>query len=118
MVLGVKTSGFSNWGRYLDRFLMFELTDDNDNSPVALMDDVNRTRTRHTVALKLYERDGMLVKTISRWGKLIGFGSAGFMYEQEGQFGTFFTADGIIVSQELRYRIDVAEIRFLSEIVK
>ncbi len=117
MALDVRNNrNFIDWGRSRDRYLMFELTDDNEHNPVALMDDVNRSRTRYSVSLKLYERDGLLVKTISKWGKLMGFGSVGFMYEQEGQFGTFFSTDGILLSKEMKYRVDIAQIRFLSEL--
>ncbi len=107
---------FIDWGRNRDRYLMFELNDDYGNNPTALIDDVNHSRTRYNVSLKLYESNGILVKTISRWGKLIGFGTAGFMYEQEGQLGTFFAAEGINVFGELNYRVDVAVIKFLSEV--
>ncbi len=109
---------FIDWGINRDRYLMFELTDEFGYNPSALTDDVNRTRTKYNVSLKLYEHDGMLVKTISKWGKLIGIGSGGFMYEQEGQLGTYFAAEGIDVFGVVNYRTDVAEIRSLSEILR
>jgi hypothetical protein len=109
---------FIDWGRDRNRYLMFELTDEYGNNPSALADDVNRTHTRYNVSLKLYEQDGRLVKIISRWGKLIGFGSGGFMYEQEGQLGTYFAAEGIDVFGVVNYRTDVAEIRVLSEVLR
>jgi hypothetical protein len=107
-----------DWGRFKDRYLMFVLNDDFSNSPASLIDDVNKSRIRYNVSLKLYDRDGLLIKTISRWGRLIGFGSAGFMYEQEGQLGTFFATGFNRIGADVVYRTDLEEVKYLSELLK
>lgn len=107
-----------DWGRFKDRYVMFVLNDDFSNSPASLIDDVNKSRVRYNVSLKLYDRDGLLIKTISRWGRLIGFGSAGFMYEQEGQLGTFFATSYNRIGADVVYRTDLEEVKYLSEILK
>lgn len=67
--------------------------------------------------MRLFERDGRLVKTVSRWGNLIGFGSGGFMYEQEDRVGTYFAGEANQVGGSIIYRVELAQIRRLSEIV-
>jgi len=119
VALDISNNRFSiDWGRNRDRYLMFEITDDLGNTPGALIDDVNRTRIKYNVSLNLFESDGQFVKTISRWGKLIGFGSFGFMYEQEGQLGTLFAFESFNAFREKKYITDVSEVRYLSEILR
>jgi hypothetical protein len=119
VALDISNNRFSiDWGRNRDRYLMFEITDDLGNTPGALIDDVNHTRIKYNVSLNLFESDGQFVKTISRWGKLIGFGSFGFMYEQEGQLGTLFAFESFNAFREKKYITDVAEVRYLSEILR
>ncbi len=106
-----------NWGRYNDRYLMFELEYDNSGRGVSLIDDIENSGRRYFVALKLFESDGRYVKTVSRWGRLMGFGSGGFLYEQEGTYGTFFTGERTREGGTIAYRPEVIQIKYVSEIV-
>ena len=113
------TRSYIDWGRNSDRYLMFELERDNSNRRVSLIDDIDKSaRARYNVTLNLYERDGRFVKRISRWGKLMGFGSGGFMYEQEGQIGTFFAVGRVREGSSVKYRPEVAQLEYLSEIAR
>ena len=113
----MSSSSSINWGRNNDCYLMFELEENNSSNAYTLIDDIDNSGRRYAVTLKLFDRDGRYIKTVSRWGKLMGFGSGGFMYEQEGRFGTFFTGERTGEGQSLVYRPEVAQIRYLSEIV-
>lgn len=104
-----------DWGAFSDRYLMFALEIDHSIRPGSLTDE--RTHQKYNILLNLFARDGRFVKTISRWGNLIGFGSEGFMYVQQGQLGTFFAADREREGGEVIYRPDVAELRYLSDII-
>jgi hypothetical protein len=103
-----------DWGRNNDRYLKFDLESDRMHQASGLMDD--RTGRRYNVTLKLYENNGRFVKTVSKWGDLIGFGSAGFMYVQEEQWGTLFTADRVRPGGVVSYRPDVAQVMRIAEI--
>lgn len=106
-----------DWGRYNDRYVMFDLDEDHSNQG-GLIDDVNNSGIKYTVSLKLYESDGRFVETVSKWGNLIGFGFAGFMYEQEGQWGTFFSAEMARQGGAVNYRTELDKVKFLSQLMK
>lgn len=112
--LDASTYSKIDWGRLNDRYVMFALDVDHYNRS-SLMD--NTSGVKYALSLNLYDRDGRFVKTISRWGKLLGLGSGGFMYEQEGQFGTFFPTDNRVrINDVVTYRADLIEMKYVSEI--
>jgi hypothetical protein len=117
MAFDVNTGGTLDWGRNRDRYLKFDIEENRNNYPDALKDDVNNTNKRYNVTLKLYESDGRLVKVVSRWGKLIGFGTGGFMYEQEGQVGTYIAGEVLRLGGSINYNIELDQVRDLSAIV-
>jgi len=117
MAFDVNSGGTMDWGRNNDRYLMFAVEEDRSATPNALKDDVNNTSKKYRVTLKLYESDGRLVKVVSKWGKLIGFGSGGFMYEQEGQIGTYFAGKVLQLGGSNTYRIDLDQVQNLSAII-
>lgn len=114
----ISTNGTIDWGRHNDRYLMFDLEDDHSVFDASLVDDIYNTRTRYNISLKLFERDGQFVKTISKWGKLIGFGPRGFMYEQQGQLGTYFATDIQRLGGGVTYRPELDQVRNLSALMK
>ncbi len=113
----VSNNAVLDWGRYNDRYLQFTIEEDHSFRQGTFMDDVSNSRAKYAVALTLYERDGRFVKVVSRWGDLIGFGSTGFMYVQQGSFGTFFSYDMMREGGSITYRPDLAQIKSLSEIM-
>jgi hypothetical protein len=96
---------------------MFDMDEDHSNQG-GLIDDVNNSGIRYSVSLKLYESDGRFVETVSKWGNLIGFGFAGFMYEQEGQWGTFFSAEMARQGGAVNYRTELDKVKYLSQLMK
>lgn len=106
-----------DWGRRGDRYLMFVIEEDRFNRMESLVDDVHNSHKRFSISLQLFDPDGRMVKVISRWGKLIGFGSGGFMYEQEGRLGTFFTDEHLRLNGVVNYRTEVDIVRNLSAIL-
>lgn len=104
-----------DWGT--GRYLMLVAEVDNAKSANSLIDDVTNNGTKQIISLNLYESDGKLVKVISKWGKIIGRGDKGFMYEIEGRFGTFFSVALVNSPTEIRYLPSLAAVTKLSELV-
>ena len=96
---------------------MFDFEEDHSNHGGTLNDDVHHSGKRYNIALNLFDRDGRFVKTVSRWGKLIGIGTGGFMYEQEDRIGTYFSTETLRFGGTLVYRPEVDQIRNLSSIL-
>ena len=112
----LESSGASiDWGT--DRYLMLVPEVDNTNNPNSLIDDINNSGTKLNISLKLFESDGRLVKVVSKWGKLYGRGNKGFMYEEEGHYGTFFSVAQVTPSTIIKYSPSLATITKLSELV-
>jgi hypothetical protein len=107
-----------DWGKTGNRYLVFSLEVDNGNGLNSLPDDVNRNGAKYNVSLKLFESNGALVKVVSAWGKIIGLGTFGFMYEVEGKFGTFFSMMQVNATAKITYKPTLAAVTKLSEIVK
>lgn len=104
-----------DWGRFNNRYLMFDIEIDYSNRPGSLYDE--RTGKKYSVSLNLYDSNGRFVKRVSRWGKLMGFGRAGFMYEQEGRYGTFFSVSHQREGDIIIYRPELIKAIYLSNIM-
>jgi hypothetical protein len=104
-----------NWGS--GRYVMLVPEVDNTNSANSLLDDVYNIGTKYSLVLKLYEGNGKFVKVVSRWGKILGMGSHGFMYEVEGNFGTFFSVNPVNSSSIINYRPSYSGVTKLSELI-
>jgi len=102
------------WGA--GRYLMLVAEADNSNGRNSLSDEGNRNGPRQNVALKLFENNGRLVKVVSQWGKIIGMGEQGFMYEEEGMYGTFFSATPVNRNAVIRYKPNYATVTRMSEL--
>ncbi len=87
-----------DWGT--GRYLMFDLIEDISG---AYTDDVFNSGSSYTIILKLYESNGTFVKNICSYGLLMGFGDKGFVFEQDGYYGTFFANDSYTVNGEVKY---------------
>lgn len=104
-----------DWGRFNDRYLMFDIEVDYSNRQGSLYDE--KTGKKYSVSLNLYDSDGRFVKRVSKWGKLMGFGRAGFMYEQEGGYGTFFSVTRQREGDVIIYRPELIKAVYLSNIM-
>ena len=104
-----------NWGPYNDRYLMFVLREERSDVPGSLYEE--KSRRRYSILLNLYDPDGRLVKMVSRRGNLLGFGKEGFVYEQEGRFGTYFSVLPLREGDAVVYRPELAKATLLSDII-
>lgn len=112
----LESTGMSiDWGT--DRYLMLVPEVDNTNNVNSLVDDINNSGTKLNISLKLFESDGRLVKVVSKWGKMYGRGDKGFMYEEEGHYGTFFSVALVSTSTIINYTPSLAVVTKLSELV-
>jgi len=102
------------WGA--GRYLMLVPEADKSNGRNSLSDEGNRNGPRQNVALKLFESNGQLVKIVSQWGKIIGMGEQGFMYEEEGMIGTFFSANPVNRNTVIIYKPNYATVTRMSEL--
>ena len=98
------------------RYLMFFAEVDNANGVNSLADDINNSGTKYNISLKLFESNGTLVKVVSKWGRLIGIGEKGFMYEAEGMYGIFFSVVDLTSSSVISYKPSLAKPVKLSEL--
>jgi len=105
-----------DWGN--GRYLMFVADANNVNVANSLTDDVYKIGTKYNISLQLFESNGTLVKVVSKWGKVRGIGSQGFLYEAEGDVGTFFTSTTVTATSVIKYKPSLAEVTKLSELVK
>lgn len=106
-----------DWGRGNDRYLQFGLDEASSGQQQALVDDLANSGRRYSLTLDLYEKNGARVKTVSRWGALVGLGPEGFLYEQQGAYGTFFSPVKLRESALIVYRPKLARVTRLSEIL-
>ena len=98
------------------RYLMFFAEVDNAKGVNSLVDDINNNGAKYNISLKLFESDGTLVKVVSKWGRLIGIGEKGFMYEAEGKYGIFFSVADLTANSVISYKPTLAKPVKLSEI--
>lgn len=85
-----QTSSPIDWGALGDRYLAFDIV-----YPIIgfYNDDIFGSGGNFDVVLKLFESDGTYVKDLCRFGVFMGFGEKGFLFEQDGRYGTFFAND-------------------------
>jgi len=103
-----------DWGKNNDRYLMFALEIDKYNRPSSLKDPYSGKA--YNVTLRLFEKNGTLVKTISDWGQLLGYGSQGFVYIQKDFFGTFLSTQKFEEGISVIYNPILNSVREISDI--
>ena len=84
----VESQSLVDWGKSGDRYLMFSI--ELDNSGKVLEDDIGHTKALYVLSLKLYEHSGKLVKTVSRYGEIIGLDAERFVYIHEERKQSLF----------------------------
>ena len=105
-----------DWGN--GRYLRFVINTTNVNAANALTDDVYKSGAKYNLSLQLFESNGKLVNVVSNWGKIRGLGTQGFLYEAEGDVGTFFTSYTVTSSSVIKYKPSLTEVTKLSELIK
>jgi hypothetical protein len=110
------TGAVIDWGA--GRYLMLVAEADHSHGRYSLEDDGNRNGARQNISLKLFDRNGRFVRVVSKWGKIIGIGAQGFMYEEEGMYGTFFSATGVNQNSVIKYKPNFAAVTRLSELAR
>ena len=100
-----------DFGKKGDRYLMFTQEWNDKKFPGGLKgitsshgstSKVLKARTLRMV-LNLYEYNGKFVKTVSRYGTIIGFTERGFVYLPEGKKPLFFTGEFFKAGDSLTY---------------
>lgn len=82
-----------NFGDKFDRYVQFDIENWNLDPDYSYITDDSGNKL--VISLKLYDADGTLVSTVSKYGAMQGLGkdAPGFFYEQEDFYGTLFTMD-------------------------
>jgi hypothetical protein len=100
-----------DFGKKADRYLMFTQEWNDQKFPGGLRGVINehgstpqalKARTLRLV-LNLYEYNGTFVRTVSRYGTLIGNAGQGFVYLPEGKKPLFFTGEFFAPGDSLTY---------------
>jgi len=94
-----------DWGVKGDRYVVISAVLDPNNRPYHVVDDILKTKNCITFTLNLYEFDGKFVKTISKWGYLIGDAWHGIVYVQEGGYATFLSNIPIKKGGSVTYKV-------------
>lgn len=115
--MDVSTKKPIDWGVNGDRFVVVNVVPDLNNRPYHVRDDLSGSNHCLTFSLDLYEFDGRFVKTISKWGYLLGSGYHGVVYVQQGIYPTFLSSVVVEKGGSLTYNVyDATETR-LSNLV-
>jgi hypothetical protein len=97
--LDIGTGGPLDWGPRGDRYLQFDVDFYPRMAPGSLKDDMFGSNESFTLVLRLYEKDGTYVRTVSKSGGFMGFAPGYFYYNQENTYGTLFTNKPIPVQK-------------------
>ncbi|MDP3453428.1 MAG: hypothetical protein Q8R90_10790, partial [Bacteroidales bacterium] len=103
--MDVSTKKPIDWGVNGDRFVVVNVVPDLNNRPYQVKDDMAGTNHCLTFTLELYEYDGRFVKTISKWGYLLGSGYHGVVYVQQGIYPTFLSNVVVERGGSLTYQV-------------
>jgi hypothetical protein len=84
-----------------------------------LEDDLYFTGKRFLFPLRLYEKDGRFVKTISSFGNFFGFGEGSFVFMQDAknEIATIFTKLPVEVDKPFSYKVDRRTVTKISELL-
>jgi hypothetical protein len=96
-----------DWGPRGDRYLQFDLDFSSRMAPGALKDDMFGSNESFMLVLRLYEKDGTYVRTVSKYGGFMGFAPGYFYYNQENTYGTLFTNKPIPVQKFANWNLNV-----------
>jgi len=94
-----------DWGVNGDRYVVVSIVPDLNNRPYHVVDDLAGTNNCLTFTLSLYEFNGKFVKTISKWGYLLGSGYLGVVYVQQGVYPTFLSSVVVKKGGSLTYKV-------------
>jgi len=103
--MDVSTKKPIDWGVNGDRYVVVNVVNDLNNRPYHVRDDLAGTEHCLTFTLELYEFNGKFVKTISKWGYLLGNGYHGVVYVQQGVYPTFLSGVAVEKGGALTYRV-------------
>ncbi len=103
--MDVSTNKPIDWGVNGDRFVVVNVVPDNNKRPYRVVDDMAGTNHSLTFTLDLYEFNGKFVKTISKWGYLLGSGYLGVVYVQQGVYPTFLSGVAVEKGGSLSYKV-------------
>jgi len=114
--MDVSTKKQIDWGINGDRYVVVNIVSDLNNRPYHVRDDLAGTEHSLTFTLELYEFDGKFVKTISKWGYLLGDGYHGVVYVQQGVYPTFLSSVAVEKGGTLTYKVYNGSVSHLSNL--
>ena len=115
--MDVSTKKPIDWGVNGDRFVVVNIVRDLNNRPHHVVDDLTKSNNCFTFTLDLYEFDGRFVKTISKWGYLIGSGYLGVVYVQQGVYPIFLSNVAVSKGGSLTYLVYEGKVSDLGNLV-
>lgn len=116
--MDVSTKKPIDWGVNGDRYVVVNIVPDHNNRPYHVRDDLTGSANNLTFSLELYEFNGKFVKTISKWGYLLGSGYHGVVYVQQGVYPTFLSGVAVEKGGKLTYKVFNDAKTRLSELVE
>ncbi|HPB80690.1 MAG TPA: hypothetical protein PK200_01500, partial [Spirochaetota bacterium] len=108
--LDIGTGGPLDWGPRGDRYLQFDVDFSGKMTPGSLRDDMFGSNESFMLVLRLYEKDGTYVRTVSKSGGFMGFAPGYFYYNQENSYGTLFTNQPIPEQKFANWDLNVPHI--------
>lgn len=108
--LDIGTGRPVDWGPHGDRYLQFDVDFYPKMAPGSLKDDMFGSNESFTLVLRLYEKDGTYVRTVSKSGAFMGFAPGFFYYNQENTYGTLFTNQTIPVQKFADWDLNVPNV--------
>lgn len=108
-----------DWGPNWDRYLQFDIEFEGERNFAALTDDRYLTGKRFLIPLRLYEKDGRFVKTVSNYGSFFGFGEGSFVHIQhvDNTNTTFFTKLAPEFGKPFTYNVQRDRVSKLSQVI-
>ena len=97
--------------------MVVNIVRDLNNRPHHVVDDLTKSNNCFTFTLDLYEFDGRFVKTISKWGYLIGSGYLGVVYVQQGVYPIFLSNVAVSKGGSLTYLVYEGKVSDLGNLV-
>lgn len=95
-----------DFGQKQDRYVRFDVQYNNGRYPVSLSSFVDSNpKMNFIIQMNLYESNGKLVKTLSKYGRFVGLSESNFVYEAEGKQSILVTYETVAPGKSHSYEI-------------
>lgn len=100
-----------DFGPKQDRYVKFTTQYNNGKYPISLSPRVFKgTNTNLVIQMNLYEKDGKFVKTLSKYGTIVGISQTNFVYEAEGKQSILVTFETVTPGKNHVYEVSEAKL--------